>query len=330
MKRIFFLLLLTYGVVLSAFAQSSVPAQPELLEYPPKPKFHPDWIVKAPRPTNSTYLYVVESGEGKNENSARNRAIARVFQSTANRIGVFFSTSEVNRAVQSGQSWDVISRNMKVPIHKVCEFPREIEENHYKVYVLCQVAVKGNITPQFDYSDECDKHTIYDKRKARWERERDSIEKINKKIIHDYEKAIEDHKRKANAGAFVASTFIPGMGQMIKKHGGAGAAFLISELALAGGGTACYFVGKEQTKTMESLGTTYDGYLIAKKKKKMMDIGMLVGYGGGALVHITNMIHAACVKDDRQTNVTWSMAMIPTNEYDKFAYALGVGVKINL
>lgn len=47
----------------------------------------PGWIYNKPTPTNNTYLYVVESATGLTELDARNQAFARVFQSTAMRIG---------------------------------------------------------------------------------------------------------------------------------------------------------------------------------------------------------------------------------------------------
>ena len=129
MRRILFCVLLA-SVALCVSAQQSQ-----------QPEYRPDWMYQIPNPTNSTYLYVVEHGEGDTEREALNQAIARVFQSTANRIGQFVSTDEINRAVQSGTNYDVIGRNMKVPIHKVCDFSvQNSYTSKWTVYVLCQVA----------------------------------------------------------------------------------------------------------------------------------------------------------------------------------------------
>lgn len=114
----------------------------------------PDWVTNTPTPTNNTYLYVVESAFGTSELSARNQAIARVFQSTAMRLGQPIRSDEINRAVQSGTSFEVISRNYNIPINKVCEYT-ENKSGNYRVYILCQVAKSGNIPVQFDAFNAC-------------------------------------------------------------------------------------------------------------------------------------------------------------------------------
>ena len=79
----------------------------------------PDWITNKPTPTNNTYLYVVESATGQTEMQARNRAIAEVFRSTAMRIGQPVDSEEINRALQRGTEYYVISSQYNVPINKV-------------------------------------------------------------------------------------------------------------------------------------------------------------------------------------------------------------------
>lgn len=114
----------------------------------------PDWVLNKPTPTNSTYLYVVESAYGNSEIQARNQAIARVFQSTAMRLGQPVNSEEINRAVQSGTSYDVISKKFNIPVNKVCEYT-ENKTGSYRVYILCQVAKAGNIPVQFDEFNDC-------------------------------------------------------------------------------------------------------------------------------------------------------------------------------
>lgn len=110
----------------------------------------PGWIFTKPKPSNNTYLYVVESATGTTELEARNQTFARVFQSTAMRIGQPINSDEINKAVQSGKSFDVISAQYNIPINKVCEYTEKATEG-YRVYVLCQVAKTGNAYPDFDY-----------------------------------------------------------------------------------------------------------------------------------------------------------------------------------
>ena len=127
----------------------------------------------------------------------------------------------------------------------------------------------------------------------------------------------------------MASAFIPGMGQMLKKQGGSGAAFLISEVALFGGGTACYFLGQEQSKIMKSAGTSYDEYVKAKNTKNTLDIAMYCCFGVGAAVHIANMVHAWFVENKNfPGRIAFVPAIIPVNELSCPSYAMGAGVQI--
>ena len=114
----------------------------------------PDWIINKPIPTNSTYLYVVESATGQTEMQARNRAIAEVFRSTAMRIGQPIDSEEINRALQRGTEYYVISSQYNVPINKVCEYT-DNKTLPCRVYVLCQVAKAGNIRVEFDDFNAC-------------------------------------------------------------------------------------------------------------------------------------------------------------------------------
>lgn len=114
----------------------------------------PDWITNKPTPTNSTYLYVVESATGQTEMQARNRAIAEVFRSTAMRIGQPIDSEEINRALQRGTEYYVISSQYNVPINKVCEYT-DNKTSPCRVYVLCQVAKAGNIHVEFDDFNAC-------------------------------------------------------------------------------------------------------------------------------------------------------------------------------
>ena len=114
----------------------------------------PDWIINKPSPTNNTYLYVVESATGQTEMQARNRALGEVFRSTAMRIGQPFDSEEINRALQRGTEYYVISSQYNIPINKVCEYT-DNKTSPCRVYVLCQVAKAGNVHVQFDDFTSC-------------------------------------------------------------------------------------------------------------------------------------------------------------------------------
>lgn len=137
MKQKMYLMIAFVLVTLTSFAQRT-----------------PDWVTNIPNPTNSTYLYVMETGSGWSELDARNQAFAKILQTTIMRLGMPISSEEINRAVQRGTEFNVISRQYNIPINKVCEYT-ENKSGTYKVYVLCQVAKAGNISVQFDSFNSC-------------------------------------------------------------------------------------------------------------------------------------------------------------------------------
>lgn len=108
----------------------------------------PEWVQKKPRPTNDTYLYVVERGVGATEMEARNRAMGLVYRSTIERLSLGIDLSSINNAIANGSNYGETSESMNVPVNKVCEFIQQ-EANQYAVYVLCQVARYGNIQVLF-------------------------------------------------------------------------------------------------------------------------------------------------------------------------------------
>lgn len=274
-----------------------------------QPQFRPDWIFETPRPENATFLYVVEHGEGNTKREALNQAIGRVFQSTANRIGQPVSSAEINKSVQQGVEFDVIARNIKIPVNKVCEFPvQDPQTNAWTVYILCQVAKAGNITPEFETTDACTKHEKFDAFRKKWEETQ------------------AKEKKRTNTLSVVSSAFLPGVGQMMKGHTGEGIGTLVGELALFGGGTACYFVGKQQQSVMNTRGTSYNDYMNAKHLKNTCDITMYSLFGAGAAVYVFNLCRAYMCSDRRLTNNNLALYSVAIPAQDN-QYAVGLGVQ---
>ena len=269
----------------------------------------PDWIMGAtPEPHNNTYYYKVFEGAHADREEARNQAIKKAFQQAMTFISTTVSSADVFNALDKGESLNVISETFSIPIYFTCEFSKKTPDGTKWVYwILCQIAVRGNIVPQFDtHFSDCNTHEIWDQGLAN----------------------IASEEKKKNARAIVASTFIPGVGQMLKGQGGTGAAFLVSEVALFGGGTACYVIGANQEKIMKN-SKSYDEYALAKQKKNTCDIAMYACFCVGAAVHVANMIHAWYVKDKHlPNNLSFAPAIIPTNEYSQPNYAMGANVQI--
>ncbi len=284
-----------------------------------KPEFRPDWVFSAPKPENATYLYTVDHGEGATKREAINQALARVFQSTANRIGSVISTADIAKAINEGTSYEVLAQSMRIPVNKVCEFPKQNKDDSWTVYILCQVAKNAYVTPDFEPCTHCTEHSFYDKRLEEYEN-------FVKDSINQIENTAKMLRKKSNARAIAASTFIPGVGQMLKGQGGAGFGFLFGELVLFGGGTACYFIADKQNNLMMQRDISYDDYIKAKNLKKTYNIAMYCCFGAGAALHIVNMCHAYMCADKKLTKTlsAFEPTIIPINEYSQPNYALGI------
>ena len=278
----------------------------------------PDWIFEKPQRSNTTFYYHVEKGTGETETEARNAAYTQAFMQVALKLGIPLNTEDISDAVASGTNVKMLSQRFTIPLNVACYCSRRNEDlGGWNYWLLCQIPEVGYADRvRFDDFNECFKIEKY--------------EEFQKKKDAAAAKEKEDSLRivrSNNAKALAVSAFIPGAGQMMKKQGGKGAAFLISELILFGGSTACYFLGQDQIKIMKSTESSYDDYKNAKKLKNTYDIAMYVGFGVGAAVHITNMVHAYVAKDKRNQSLTFAPAIIPANEYARPTYAYGVGLQ---
>lgn len=272
----------------------------------------PDWVMGAtPEPHNNSYYYKVFDAASADREEARNMAIKKAFQQAISFIDATVESADVFAAVERGGNLNVVSETYHIPIYFTCEYAKKTPDGTQWVYwILCQIAVRGygNNLAQFDlHFSDCNTHTIWDK----------EIKKNKKK------------KQNSNARALAASMFVPGLGQMLKKQGGKGAAFLLSELVVFGGGAACYYLGQDQMKTVKSMNASYDQYKAAKNKKNLYDIAMYGAFGIGAAIHITNMVNAWYVKDKNlKMNITFAPAILPTNDLLQPSFAYGAGVQI--
>lgn len=306
MKKLLFLTLL--GIVsLTASAQMR------------RPVFRPDWVFEAPRPSNGTYLYVVEHGEGKTKREALNQAIGRVFQSTANRIGQYVSTDEINRAIQAGTDYEVIARNMNVPVNKVCEFPvQDTLTNSWTMYILCQVAKAGNIPVEFEATDECTKHTRFEAALKKWKEQEKAKEKEK-----------EDALKKENGIALATSIFIPGVGQMYKGNYIEGSLTLVGEGVLIGGGVTMLVLSRQQKKIMNDASGTlsYNDYSTAKKNHKAFLYTSYGFFGAAAVLYGVNLWRAwACPNKRNNQQYSFYPTLIPEQNNN---LALGLGMTMN-
>ena len=255
---------------------------------PEKPEYRPDWLFEIPQATSSTYLYVVEHAEAETEREALNLAIARVFQTTANRIGQFISTDQINNALQSGSDYEVIGRKMKVPVHKACDFSVK-SGSKWVVYVLCQVAKAGNITPEFDFvhaNNMCSKHTIYDK-------EMDAYNRLLSEI------AMKQQREKET---MIGYSFVPGMAQIKKGSVVKGSCFIAGEVVFIGGIVVTECLRQNYAKQIAMTNNS----ALKKRFATNANVCMItrnVCIAGAVAVYAWNVIDGIVAKDKRQIHL---------------------------
>lgn len=237
----------------------------------------PAWTVKLPKADNSTYIYVCENAIGTLERDARNQAIARVFQSTAMRLGVPFDSQKVFDAVQRGTDMAVISREYNIPVYKVCEYTERVGSN-YKVYVLCQVAAAGNVTPQFDYG---------------------------------FRGCNDDH-RYSNGSALLSSALLPGLGQIGKRHYGEGIVTMLGEVALVSGAVTTYFMGKSELEKITAGTMTYNQYTAAERRYTTLNTANHILWGAAAALYIFNIYRAVTLHPNYKQTAYLEPAIIST------------------
>lgn len=263
----------------------------------------PDWVkYKAPIPDNDTYYYKVIKGVGRTELDARNSAIVQAFQQADSFTGTQVNISDIYKALETGKSVEVMSSTFRIPIFIACEYSQLTPDGNWNYWLLCQIAVRGNIVPKFNTQfNDCNSADSSMDNFMKW-------------------------KKKSNARAIAASTFIPGMGQMLKGQYGAGVGFLLGEVTLFGGGTAFYFMADKQNKVMSEMGVSYDDYTNAKNLKNSYNIAMWCCFGAGAALHIVNMCHAYLCKDKKLTKylTAFEPVIIPTYRNSQPSYAVGL------
>lgn len=251
----------------------------------------PAWIMKLPKAGNNTYVYMRESAVGNTELEARNQALAQVFQTASNRLGQPVSSSAIYDAVQRGTDLKVISQEFRIPINKVCEHKERLKDGKVRVYVLCQVAVAGNISPVWDEFRGCND-------------------------IRQYKDGV----------ALVESMFIPGLGQMCKRHFGEGAITLIGEALLVSAGFGTYFVAREELSIMRSPDVTYQQFTDAYKMYNNMKTTSYVVWSTAAAFYIFNLCRAYTIQPKYKNTLSVHPAILPANHNA----AYGIGLTLNL
>lgn len=251
----------------------------------------PAWTMQLPKAGNGTYMYVCEYALGDSESQARNQAMVRVFQSTAMRIGQPVSSEAIFDAAQKGKDFEVISQDYNIPINKVCEYSERLKNGMYRVFVLCQVATAGNVAPQWEVYNGC-----------------------------------QNIKQYKNGIALVESIFIPGLGQMSKRHYGEGVLTLVGETVLVSAGFGCYFVSREMLNIMRSPDVSYSNFANAQKTYNTMRTTHYIVWSAAAALYVYNLCRAYTMQPKYKSTLVVHPAIMPTPHHTSY----GIGLTFNI
>ena len=114
----------------------------------------PRWLSHLPKANNDTYYYVKASATATSEEVAYNKALGLVLQQSIMSLGLPFNSKQVEAAIKTGNLESKLAE-WKIPVKPVCRYRQGLENGGVRVYVLCQVAVAGNILVQFSEFRHC-------------------------------------------------------------------------------------------------------------------------------------------------------------------------------
>lgn len=230
-----------------------------------RPQIRPDWLLKKPEAGNATYEYVIEHGVGLTEKDALDEAINRVHQYYTRRLG---------QSINSGQEGVTLqNETYSIPFKKVCEYTQKEKDGTFIVYVLCQVAVRGDMAPAFDEFYSCNSIGEY------------------KNFMH-----------KKNVSAIVASVFVPGAGQMVKRHYGSGVVTLLGEVVFVSGAVSSYFIAQNQLGIIKDYNVTIEDFNNAKRAYNICRITNIACLSAAGALYVYSLIRTGTMKYKLKSN----------------------------
>ncbi len=236
-------------------------------------KREPSWMKEMPLPANNTYIYVRESGEGKTVEEALNRALVRVFQNTANRLGKTFNEAEVYESLHKGTNYVLVSQQCGIPVNKVDQYEVNLKNGSYWVCVLCQVASMRDVVPVWDKGERA---------------------------------------RNVTDGASLVKSIIPGLGQMGKGYVGEGVVTMLGEMALIGGGIGCYVMAQNKLDILNDYSRSNAARLRARNDYNTLRTTSYVIWGAAGALYIFNFIRAYTLEPKPELAFAWSPSLMST------------------
>lgn len=120
-------------------------------------------------------------------------------------------------------------------------------------------------------------------------------------------KTLSQVKRSAN-GTALAYSIIPGLGLIQKGRTGEGVGYLISDVALIGGGIGLNVYGNQQKKKMNDINSTIDQYRKAKNNYDSAKTGSYICYGAAIGVYVLNLVRSYVAAPKPNAPLKWSIA----------------------
>lgn len=117
----------------------------------------------------------------------------------------------------------------------------------------------------------------------------------------------EPNRKSANLKALAMSIF-PGVGLMQKGRTGEGVGYLISDVALIGGGIGLNLYASNQKKIMNSANTTYDQYKKAKDNFNAAKTSSYICYGTAGVIYVLNLIRSYVARPKPNAAIQWAFS----------------------
>lgn len=119
-------------------------------------------------------------------------------------------------------------------------------------------------------------------------------------------KTLSQVKKSAN-GTALAYSIIPGLGLIQKGRTGEGVGYLISDIALIGGGIGLNIYGTQQKKKMNDINSTIDQYRKAKSNYDSAKTGSYICYGAAIGVYVLNLVRSYVASPKPNAPLKWSI-----------------------
>ena len=143
MKKIALFFILVGFSFVSAWAQS---------------KTRPSWLTNLPESNNDSYYYRVTMAEDRTYEKAYAKAFAMAILESSWKIGVAVDTKADVQTLEKGvlDNINIQEKQLVLPLNKVCEYEEYPSKSmNVRLYILWQVASKGNVPPRFEPFNNC-------------------------------------------------------------------------------------------------------------------------------------------------------------------------------